>query len=286
MPGKNVATVSKRSQYPIEADRETAKLVDGLIGFKNSDGTYELTRALTPAERRQIEARRNLLADNLAPCRPDDIFDDILEMLMGFGGADYQSEETASAIASQHAAVMATCPVWAVKRALGRWARGEVSAAEIGEKTISRTRSPSAAQVKLVAEELARPSRQELARLNQTLRAAAIQKPPTDEQRAAAAPRIKSMLDEVRAKQAESDLAEQARAAELRASLDRKTRERNEYWIRQEYLDLGLTPPTPLHSLSTLKSLGYTVENVGGRNILMRPESPAPVRVEARDMNT
>ena len=86
MPGKNVATVSKRSQYPIEADRETAKLVDGLIGFKNSDGTYELTRALTPAERRQIEARRNLLADNLAPCRPDDIFDDILEMLMGFGG--------------------------------------------------------------------------------------------------------------------------------------------------------------------------------------------------------
>jgi hypothetical protein len=280
MTGKNVATVSKRSQYPIEPDRETAKLVDGLIGFKHSNGTYELTRALTPAERRQIEARRNLLADNLAPCRPDDIFDDILEMLMGFGGADYQSEETASAIASQHAAVMATCPVWAVKRALGRWARGEVSAAEIGEKTISRTRSPSAAQVKLVAEELARPSRQELARLNQTLRAAAIQKPPTDEQRAAAAPRIKSMLDEVRAKQAESDLVEKARIAAADAEQARRAKEWARARMIAEWRALGVKPPEPLFSVSMARSLGYEILN----GVLLRPREPEPK--PDRDMNT
>jgi hypothetical protein len=280
MTGKNVATVSKRSQYPIEPDRETAKLVDGLIGFKHSNGTYELTRALTPAERRQIEARRNLLADNLAPCRPDDIFDDILEMLMGFGGADYQSEETASAIASQHAAVMATCPVWAVKRALGRWARGEVSAAEIGEKTISRTRSPSAAQVKLVAEEIARPSRQELARLNQTLRAAAIQKPPTDEQRAAAAPRIKSMLDEVRAKQAESDLVEKARIAAADAEQARRAKEWARARMIAEWRALGVKPPEPLFSVSMARSLGYEILN----GVLLRPREPEPK--PDRDMNT
>lgn len=277
MTGKNVATVSKRSQYPIEPDRETAKLVDGLIGFKHSNGTYELTRALTPAERRQIEARRNLLADNLAPCRPDDIFDDILEMLMGFGGADYQSEETASAIASQHAAVMATCPVWAVKRALGRWARGEVSAAEIGEKTLSRTRAPSAAQVHITAENVALLHRQELARLNATLKAAALPKPPTEAERQAALPKVRSMLEEVGKRQAENDLEDAARRAAADAEQTRRTQD----WTRRKMIDewraLGVKPPEPLFSVAMARSLGFEIMN----GVLVRPEPPP-----AKDMNT
>lgn len=286
MTGKNVATVAKRSQYPIDPDPESAALVDALVAFKNSDGSYDLRRNMTPAERRQLEARRNALVDNLGGCKAGEIVGDILEMLMGFGSGDFQTEETASAVASQYAAVLASNPAWAVKRACGRWARGEVSAAEIGEKTLSRTRAPSAAQVKIIAEKIAQPYRAEALRIGQTLRAGQKPVPPTDEERVAALPRIQKMVENVAKSEAESDLAEQARAAELRASLDRKARERNEYWIRREYLDLGLTPPTPLRSLSTLKSLGYTVENVGGRNLLMRPESPAPVRVEVRDMNT
>ena len=125
MTGKNVATVSKRSQYPIVPDPASDALVDALVGFKNADGSYDLRRAMTPDERRRIEARRNVVADNLASCRAGEIVGDILEMLMGFGGGDFQTEETASAVAAQYAAVLSTSPVWAVKRACGRWARGE-----------------------------------------------------------------------------------------------------------------------------------------------------------------
>lgn len=287
MTGKNVATVSKRSQYPIAADAEIAALVDALVGFKNRDGTYELRRAITAPERRQLEARRNNIVDNLGACNPDAVLDDIIEMLMGFDSANFQNEEAARMVASQYAHVLAPYPSWAVKRACGRWARGEVKPDEIGERSLSRRAAPSTAQVAIVAENIVRPHRQELVRLNQTLKAGSVPKPPTEDERKIAAPRIQSMFEEVAAKGAEADLAEQSRVAAVQAEVARKTRERNEYWIKREYLELGLTPPTPLHSLSTMLSLGYEVRNFGGKNVLLRPE-PAPPREpkERPDMST
>ena len=280
MTGKNVATVSKRSQYPIEADAETARLVDALIGFKNSDGTYELTRSLTPAERRQIETRRNSLVDNLAGCRLDDVVDAIIELLMGFESANFQSEESAHSIASQYASVLSSFPAWAVKRACGRWARGDVSPAEVGEKTLSRRSAPSTAQLSITVENIVRHSRQELARLNGTLKAAALPKPPTEAERQAVLPKIRSMLEDVEKRQAESDLADAAR----RAAADAEQTRRTQAWTRQKMIDewraLGVKPPEPLFSVAMARSLGYEIMN----GVLVRPEPPEPR--PAKDMNT
>lgn len=280
MTGKNVATVSKRSQYPIEPNPETAALVDALVGFKNSDGTYELRRPITQAERRKLEARRNALVDNLGGCRHDDVIDDVIEMLMGFDGANFQSEESAHAIASQYSAVLSSFPAWAVKRACGRWARGEVAPAEVGEKTLSRRAGPSTAQLSITVENIVRASRQELARLNQTLKAAALPKPATDAERAAAAPKIRSMVDEVRARQAESDLEDAARRAAADAEQTRRTQD----WTRRKMIDewraLGVKPPEPLFSVAMARSLGFEIMN----GVLVRPREPGPK--PDRDMNT
>lgn len=287
MTGKNVATVAKRSQYPIDPDPASAALVDALVAFKNSDGSYDLRRNMTPAERRQLEARRNALVDNLGGCAAGAVIGDILEMLMGFGSGDFQTEETASAVAAQYAAVLASNPAWAVKRACGRWARGEVSAAEIGERSITRSRPPSAAQVKIVAEEIARVPRQELVRLNQTLKAGARPKPATDEERAAAMPRIRSMLDDVQKRHAEQALEETAARAKENAERDRRLQDWTRQKVRDEWVALGMDPPNPLFSVAMARSLGYEIMRVGERNMLLKPKPPEPPAKDwVRDGNT
>jgi hypothetical protein len=92
-----------------------------------------------------------------------------------------------------------------------------------------------------------------------------------------------------RVRQMQQDFAERAeamRAAEaeksrqMSAELDARRAEFSDRVIRREYAALGIVPPTPLVSLSLLRLMGWSVEQIGDEFVLVKP--PAPPRREWR----
>ena len=288
MAGTSVAAVSKRSQYPIERSPETEVIVDAVVSFRRPDGSYELRRELDQTERRAIEARRNFVVDNVQGAKPAEIINHVLEMLIGFGGAK-QSEDDARLIATQYAVVLGGLPTWAIKRACMRWAMGQVTPEEIGEKTINRSFAPSAANVRVVAEAIVRPAYQEVARINKT-RAARMVTTATDEQRAEAAPRIQAGAEQVRRVMTEAQRLDRDRDALRQKEIDERALETSQRLIRREYEARGLVPIEKggmLVSLPMLLSLGWTIDHNGIREVLVEP-APVPKRKRqpAPDLNT
>lgn len=268
------AVMAKRSQYPIERAPEIDAMVDAVVAFRSSEGVYTLRRELTSTERRAIIGRRNLVVDNLQAARAGDIYDDVLAMLVGFGSAR-QGEDDAKEVATQYVTMLGGMPAWAIRRACLRWGSGQVTADEIGERMINRAFAPSPAQVRVVAEKIARPFVQEVARINKTL-SATTDKTITPEQREESRPRIQAKLEEFHQIMAARALADIQPAAPPPPGAPPRLspQERTEQECLAEYRRRELTPVYlggKLVSIPLLISLGWRIENNGWRDILIQP---------------
>lgn len=107
---------------------------------------------------------------------------------------------------------------------------------------------------------------------------------PDEEEERATAARIAKSNEEFKARMAELDRQELAgrvdaeqRHADRRREIDRRI-------LLAEYGRLGLTPPCDtLVSLPLLIKLGWHIEQVDGRNVLVRPQASAPGRKTRED---
>lgn len=242
-----------------------------MLAFRTSDGHYELRRPLDREERTRLTARRNLLVDNLQPARHAAEFrDDLLQMLMGFGGK--VEADDAAAIAAQYSAMLGGLPAWAVRRACQRWGMGQVTPEEIGVKSINFAHRPSSAQVRQVALLIVQPFTQELARINKTINGTVQRPEQTPEERERTANAIRKMADETIARLDQKTAEEQLREAQARERMDRRARDEHEQHLRHEYASRGVEPPPgPLVSLPFLLRMGWTIESDGKSNFLARP---------------
>ena len=261
---------STTSLSPIPDDSATRLLVDSLVAFRHYDGRYELRRDLTHDERQALKARSSAITSHMKAARSDYIVECVMMLMMGWGSG--RSEADAQAVASQYASVLYGLPGWAIKRACNLWAIGHVTPDQIGAKSIDRSFPPSAAQVRLVAEDVVRPYMQEYARLMRTLAAMVVPRELTREERDASAARLEAIRDDLEQRNAAANL--EADAADIdadfrRQQATRKAGQRTDALILAEYKARGLTPPEgQLLSLSSLLSLGWTIED--GR--LLRPK--------------
>lgn len=260
-----VVQSSTQSQLVNSKDRgATDHIMDLVVGFRNSDGSYDLKRALTRKERTALETRRAFLVDGMQPAKPAFIIEAVLEMLIGFGGSRADGDD-AKAMAAQYASVLSGLPGWAIKRSCVRWAMGHVSAEEVGEKVLNRTFAPSAALVRRVAEDILQPYKNEIGRINKTLKAK-FEITESDEQRAANWPKIQAGLLETSQRLAEGDLREQQEERERNASAAARSREFCRDLILREYAARGLQPPPgTLVSLPTLLSMGWSISVDGNQ---------------------
>lgn len=242
-----------------------------MLAFRTADGRYELRRPLDRSEKTRLTARRNELVDNLMPARTVHEFqNDLLQMLMGFGGK--VEADDAAAITAQYSAMLTGLPAWAVRRACQRWGMGQVTPEEIGAKTINFAHRPSSAQVRQVAFGIVQPFTQELARINKTLNGIVQRPEQTPEERERTALAIRQMADETMARLDQKTAEEQLREAQERARMDRRARDEHEVALRREYEARGLSPPPgPLVSLPFLLRMGWTIESDGKSNFLVRP---------------
>lgn len=259
---------------PIPEDSATKALIDSLVSFRHGDGKYELRRSLSAGERQSLKSRSSDLTAHMKAARADYIVDCVLAMLIGFGGARASADD-AKAIATQYASVLYGLPGWALKRSCNLWASGQVTPDMIGAKTIDRSFAPSAAQVRMVAEDVVRPFMQEYARINKTLMGVVAPHEMTPEERHAAADKLQEIADDFGARIAASELQQ----AERDAAAAARAMKRTDDLILAEYHARGIEPPPGnLVSLSTLLSIGWTIEE--GR--LFKPKEKKP-RGKAKD---
>lgn len=260
------APSSTQALSPIPEDPATRSLIDSIVGFRHSDGRYDLRRDLTTSERTQLKGRASTLTAHMKSASADYIVNCVLVMLIGFAGGR-SSADDAKAIASQYAAVLYGLPGWAIKRSCNLWANGHVTPEQIGAKKIDRSFAPSAAQVRMVAEEVIRPFMQEYARINKTLLAVVAPRELTREERDASADRLQAIADDLANrnlanKQAEEAAKEGVKSDYLQIEGARKAARRDNAMILAEYEARGIEPPPGnLVCLSTLIGLGWTIED-------------------------
>jgi hypothetical protein len=90
--------------------------------------------------------------------------------------------------------------------------------------------------------------------------------------------RVDELNDDFKQRMAERSEHEKQKEAAAKANHDAWHKGVNDRMIRREYESLGITPPEPLVSLSMLRKIGWTIEQIGDRNVLMRPLGLQPLR--------
>lgn len=231
-----------------------------------------LRRELTITERDALLKRGRALAATLerAPIRK--IAKLISETLSGFGSSRASAEE-AEIVAAQYAVVLAGLPLWAIERACLRFAGGDVKPEEIGAKHIDPNFGPSSAAVKIVASKIAAPYEEDLVKVRMICGGTVAPKEIGPEERKRVGEKLAARAKEMKQAGEVVDLEAQRVALARAAEVTKQT-------LLGEYRSAGLEPVcandgTTLISLSMLRSLGYTVEEVAGERTLIAPAREA-----------
>ena len=97
---------------------------------------------------------------------------------------------------------------------------------------------------------------------------------PDEEEESAVAARVAKSNEEFKARMAELDRQELAQHQEAEERHTARRREIDRRMILAEYARLGLSPPgDTLVSLPLLIKLGWRIEEIDGKNVLVRPAS-------------
>lgn len=146
--------------YPLRYDRDVEITLRALLtDERDGQGRRLLAARPDEIEYRRLDTRLRALNEHLAPAKKGDIAKEIGQLLIGFGGG--KSDETAAAaVLTQYTKVLAAMPIWAIKRACGRFERREVTAEEVGGK-LDTAFAPSATQLYTVVEKSVRDFQKE-----------------------------------------------------------------------------------------------------------------------------
>lgn len=253
--------------YPAAISTDLNDLLYALLtDQKDRDGRPVIRRCLSQTERDRLLERQRVLERFLVRGSQSQIAGAVARLLSGFEPGKNVSESDSQVIVAQYAFSLKELPIFAIERACTRFATGSVTPVEIGAKHIDVARAPSSASIAMIARELIRPLQRELTRIAATLRGVTVPLPVSEEQRLADQDRIAASLEEFKASQAQEDdtrrreLAEGLRARALDAVLE-------------DYRRAGIEPPTKgvVMAIPTLLHMGFKIEEIGGRNVLVGP---------------
>jgi hypothetical protein len=264
-----VPAVQTSELYPIANDPEANRLIEGLATPERDERfNFVLRRPLTMVEKEILSARSRAILPHLAGAKYSKIAKAVLNLFTGLGGTS-ANEEDAEVIAAQYANVLSGLPQWAIDRACMRFARGEVEASEVGAKTLDKSFRPASSHLRIIADKIARPYYSEAKRIEMTLRGTVAKAEITPEERARTGAKIAEYL---KTRKLETE------AVDLHAEQDRtaKSAELTKTLILAEYQSAGIKPVVgadgvTLCSLSLMRSLGYTVQEIGDERVLVAP---------------
>ena len=188
-------------------------------------------------------------------------------MFAGLRGANADEDE-AEVIAAQYAKVLSGFPLWAIERACLRFARGEVKAEEVGAKVLDPSFRPASSQLRMIVEKVSRPYYSEVKRIEMTLRGTVAELELTPEERERTGKKIAEYLATRKLETEKVDVQLQQDAAAGAAEVTRRL-------ILAEYAGAGVKPfygaDGTLCSLPLLRSLGYTIQEIGMERVLIAP---------------
>lgn len=268
-----MTAVAKTTElYPIPESNAALALISEVATTElDPMWNYVLRRALTTVDRQILSKRLGEIAPHLGPARYAKVAQAVLSCLVGFASKN-TSDEDAEVIAAQYATMLAGLPLWAIQRACGRFGRGEVEASEVGAKHLDRAFPPSSAQLRMIAEKIVRPFDNEARRIDKALKGTVMKTVVGPAERERVSAKLEGLAGEFKLKAMETE-------SEARAVAERKVFERTQRAVISEYQAAGVEPVVDgsgmVTSLSLLKSLGWTVEEIGNKTVLVAPAKEA-----------
>jgi hypothetical protein len=253
-----------------------------LSSWKPQTGPHPLRRPLTVPERAALDARARALEPAVAPyARPADedrVADALLALLDSYS-AQRLTKEEAMARVDGAMEVLADLPAWSIEEACLRIRRNGYMVIDAkGRARLEQTFTPNDSQIHSVAEDLVK-ARRDARDSALALLAAPVEESPEDHR-----PSIAEMLAEARQTMQPSD-AEIDDDRVRRDDIARRSVKRQDEAIRSEYIAAGLEPPTGgvLVSLPMMLKAGHTIEEIGGRKVLVGPARRAAVKADKRE---
>lgn len=273
-------TSSSTALYPIPDDPEIRKFIFGRARrARDENGKMIVPVGLSAIEREMVIKRLRVLAAGLGPAENRLIKSAVLELFSGMAATE-SDDLGAAATAAQFVSVLRGLPYFAIKRACDRFARGEVTAEDVGEKTApSKAYRPSTAQLRIVAEAIARPHWDE-ASVGSLLLEAVVERPIKKSEDSKE--RAEQFRQTFQQQVAQAELADRDRTewARLIAEAEQFNRDRDARIA--EYRNNGLEPVFSdaskilVTSLSMMLRNGWRVEDgLNGKSILVRPKEIA-----------
>lgn len=277
-PMPPAVTSTRAELYPIPEDPEVRRLI-----FRKSRKEFDergkmlIAAPLTADERAMIHKRMRVVAEGVTPAADRMLKNAVLELLSGMASTE-REDVSAAVTVTQFVTVLRGLPYFAVKRACDRFASGMVTAEEIGGERVSRTFRPSTAQLRIVAENIARPYWDE-ASVGHLLLNAEVERPmvKSAESRQRAADFRRSFSEQVAA----AEIEERNQTARDMEYLEAHKFNRDRDALIEGYRARGLEPvfadPLKVHvtSIEMLLHNGWSIEEVEGRPTLMRPRRSA-----------
>jgi hypothetical protein len=137
--------------FPLRADDAARVIISSVLTDEIEDGKPVLTRSISTSERHILNVRMKQLADALQSAKTTEIRAAVSQMLVGFNKS--ASKDEAQAVVAQYIFALQHLPIWAIKRACGKFARGEVSANDV--EGVNRAFAPTTAQLHQVTTDVA-----------------------------------------------------------------------------------------------------------------------------------
>lgn len=258
---------SSRHLYPVDPDPDADRLIwQRVRSERDGAGRMVLTVPLSPVEREMIDRRRRAIAPALAPATKSEIRKVVSEMLVGFGSARETNDAAAIATIAQFITMLNGLPLFAIARACLRFGQGQVTADDIGERQPPRKDfAPSTAQLRTVAEKIARPFYDKHRTAALLLKATVEREPLSPEEKKRSFARVREMNEGVKRHFAGVSLDDERERSRSEESLAETLRLANERHARAEYAAAGIEPilsadGKTVVSLSMLIALGHRIE--------------------------
>lgn len=263
--------------YPIPHEPEVTRLIFNRVRRDRDPETGKMIieQPLSADERHMIDQRLQTLAGPLAPAKRREIAAVIAQNFTGLGGEKIGSDEELAAIVTQYVKVMEGLPLFAVTRACLRFARGEVTADELGEKELRKGMRPPTSFLRIVAEKIARSYWDEASLGSMLLHAKIAPSAPSEEQMARRAEKAKAVIAEVAKRNAEVALRDAESDAAMRDAATARRLDRDRQEKIAEYENAGLDPvyadddKTIVCSLPMMLHMGWRIGEIDGRKALL-----------------